>query len=91
MHKIITWIIKKTGVMVIVFLSLIMAGVFSYFELNKQEDPNFEVHEALITTTFPGAGSEEVEEAVTTEIESSIQGITEIDDLYKKVFHYRTP
>ncbi|WP_181917313.1 efflux RND transporter permease subunit [Virgibacillus dokdonensis] len=81
MSKIVSWSVKKPGVFVIIFLALIASGILSYVELDKQEDPNFEVYEGLITTSLPGAGSGEVEQTVTTKIEASIQNISEIDEI----------
>lgn len=82
MRKIIGCCVERPSVIVLFFISLTIAGVLSYMELNKQEDPNFEVQQAVITTVYPGVGSEEVDEEVTTKIVDAINHIPEIDEVF---------
>jgi multidrug efflux pump subunit AcrB len=59
---------------VIFFSSLcLLAGIFSYFQLGKLEDPSFTVKSAVVVTLYPGATAKEVEELVTDKIETRLQ------------------
>lgn len=64
-----------------VFL-IIVGGVFCYFQLGQLEDPEFSVKTAVITTTYPGASAEQVELEVTDRIETKLQEMTELKNVY---------
>ena len=57
------------------------AGLFSFFTLGQLEDPEFTIKTAVITTPYPLASPEEVEEQVTDRIELALQQLEEIDHL----------
>lgn len=59
----------------IVFFTVLMmiAGIYSYFDLGKLEDPSFTVKTAVIVTMYPGATAQEVEKLVTDKVEEEIQ------------------
>ena len=65
----------------LVFLILV-AGVFSYFQLGRLEDPDFTIKTAVIVTQYPGASAEEVELEVTDRLEKAIQELPQLDNLY---------
>ena len=65
-----------TGVAVVV---LVLAGLQTFFALPRSEDPGFVIRIALVTTYFPGASPERVEELVTDKLEKAIQEIPELD------------
>ena len=65
-----------TGVAVVV---LVFMGLQAFFNLPRSEDPGFVIRVALVTTYFPGASPERVEELVTDKLEKAIQEIPEID------------
>ncbi|GEA50779.1 transporter [Vibrio inusitatus NBRC 102082] len=52
---------------------LIVAGIVSYFEVGKLEDPTFTVKSAVVVTLYPGASAKEVEEQVTDKVETKLQ------------------
>lgn len=54
---------------------LIGAGVFSFTGLPKQEYPDIVIKYALITTIYPGASPEKVEQSVTRVIEQKIKQV----------------
>jgi len=58
------------------------AGVFAFTKLGQLEDPTFTVKTASITTTYPGASPQEVEQEVTDRIELSIQQMTQVKNVY---------
>ncbi len=47
--------------------------------LPRSEDPGFVIRVALVTTYFPGASPERVEQLVTDKLEKAIQEIPELD------------
>jgi multidrug efflux pump subunit AcrB len=72
---------RKTLTNFLVFLILV-AGVFSYFQLGRLEDPDFTIKTAVIVTQYPGASAEEVELEVTDRLEKAIQELPQLDNLY---------
>lgn len=65
-------------VMVVVFM-LILAGIASYIDLPKQQDPGFIIRNVVLTTFYPGANPNRVEQLITDKLEEVLQEIPEID------------
>lgn len=72
---------KKTVSYFATFL-LIAGGILSYLQLGQLEDPEFTVKTASITTSYPGASPKEVELEVTDLIETKLQEMEEIKNIY---------
>lgn len=58
---------------------LTLWGVYSYFTMPRREDPEYTVRTCAITTTWPGAPAEKVEELITKPIEEIVDRIDEVD------------
>lgn len=56
-------------------------GALSYQSLSRLEDPEFTVKDAVITTAYPGASPQQVEEEVTYLLENAIQQLQYVDYL----------
>ena len=69
---------RITGVALLVIL---LAGISGYLHLSRNEDPGFVIRTALVTTFFPGASPERVEQLVTDKLEKVIQEIPELDSV----------
>jgi multidrug efflux pump subunit AcrB len=70
---------QRTFVVFFAVLST-LAGIYSYFDLGKLEDPTFTVKSAVIVTLYPGATATEVEDLVTDKVETKLQ---EMGSLWK--------
>jgi len=68
---------KKTITWFLAFL-LAAGGLFSYSGLGKLEDPSFTIKTAVVSTPYPGASPQEVEEEVTARIESAAQKLGQV-------------
>ncbi|WP_194435243.1 efflux RND transporter permease subunit [Vibrio fluminensis] len=71
---------QRTFLLFFTALSII-AGIYSYFDLGKLEDPSFTVKTAVVVTLYPGASAEEVELQVTDTIETKLQEMGELNRL----------
>ncbi|MEZ9924680.1 transporter [Vibrio breoganii] len=71
---------QRTFVLFFTVLSII-AGLYSYFDLGKLEDPSFTVKTAVVVTLYPGASAEEVEQQVTDTVETKLQEMAELNRL----------
>ncbi|MCP4118249.1 MAG: efflux RND transporter permease subunit [Desulfobacteraceae bacterium] len=71
--------IEKNRITLVLLFILLTGGVLSYFNMPKAEDPGFTVRGATVTTIFPGASPERMENLITDRIEKLIQEMPELD------------
>ena len=64
---------NKRTVTIGLALALAIAGVRSYFNLGRLEDPEFTIRCAQVLTAYPGATAQEVAERVSDPIEIAVQ------------------
>lgn len=64
---------NKRTVTIGLALALAIAGVKSYFNLGRLEDPEFTIRCAQVLTSYPGATAQEVAERVSDPIEIAVQ------------------
>jgi multidrug efflux pump subunit AcrB len=74
--------IEKRAVTYFATFILIAGGIFSYLQLGQLEDPEFTVKTAAIITSYPGASAEQVELEVTDRIETKLQEMSELKNVY---------
>lgn len=60
---------------------LLLNGVFAYFTLPAQEDPNITIREAIISTSFPGMSPDRIEQLITKKLEEEIRKIAEVKEI----------
>ena len=71
--------IKNRKVTIFMMVIILIFGIYSYYIIPKQEDPNIEVSVAILTTIYPGAPSDDVEKLVTRKIEEVLPEIEDYD------------
>ncbi|NOJ14282.1 efflux RND transporter permease subunit [Vibrio splendidus] len=71
---------QRTFILFFTALSVV-AGLFSYFDLGKLEDPSFTIKTAVVVTLYPGASAEEVEQQVTDTVETKLQEMGSLNRL----------
>lgn len=74
--------LRKKTVMVVLTVLTIIAGIVTYMELGRLEDPTFTIKTALVVTPYPGASAVQVEEEVTNVVERTIQSLGQVDEIY---------
>ena len=73
--------LQNTRLFIILFLSLIIAGIISFLNIPRELTPTIEIPMMAIAATYPGANAQDVEELVTNKIETtlkSVKGIKEV-------------
>ncbi len=60
---------------------ILVGGFAAFFSLGQLEDPVFSIKTAIVSTSYPGASPEEVENEVTEIIELELQKLKELDSL----------
>ncbi|MEM9596435.1 MAG: efflux RND transporter permease subunit, partial [Acidobacteriota bacterium] len=73
--------IRYNRVTLVAVLALFVSGLSAYVQLPKAQDPGFTIRTATVTTIFPGASPERVEQLVTDAIEEKIQEMPEVDEI----------
>lgn len=77
----IEYLLRKRKVTLLFFIMIFALGLLTAFQLPRQEQPDVVISVATVTTVFPGATPEKVEQTVTSKIEQyikEIQGIKTI-------------
>ncbi len=74
--------IEKRAITYFAIVLIVAGGVFCYFQLGQLEDPEFSVKTAVITTAYPGASAEQVELEITDRIETKLQEMVELKNVY---------
>jgi multidrug efflux pump subunit AcrB len=71
--------IRKKTVTLVLVGALMAGGLVSFMGLGQLEDPDFTIFTAIVSTPYPGASPEEVEQEVTDRLETAIQTMGHVD------------
>ena len=71
--------IDKDRITVVALIVVVLSGIAAYLTIPRDYDPGFTVRTAVVTTIFPGASPERVEQLITDKLEKVIQEIPELD------------
>ncbi|WP_313058228.1 efflux RND transporter permease subunit, partial [Agrobacterium cavarae] len=73
------WALAHRSLVSYFMIVFLIAGVFSYLNLGREEDPNFTIKTMVISAAWPGATAEEVSRQVTDRIEKKLQELESLD------------
>ena len=73
--------LKNRSTTVVFTMVVVVGGIFCYFHLGRLENPDFVIKTAVVTTSYPGASAEEVEQEVTDTLEEAIQSLGELKEI----------
>ncbi|WP_129714417.1 efflux RND transporter permease subunit [Pedobacter sp. SYP-B3415] len=73
--------IKRPSLVIVVFTALTLMGLLSYFSLSYELLPKFSPNVVSISTIYPGASPNEVENTVTKKIEDAVASMENIKKL----------
>ncbi|SHL57874.1 efflux RND transporter permease subunit [Roseibium suaedae] len=73
------WAINHRSLMWYFMIVSVVAGLLSYVNLGREEDPNFVIKTMLVTAQWPGASTEETLSQITDRIEKKLQEIPSLD------------
>lgn len=76
-----TWSIKSPIPTIVMFLILGITGIFSFFNLGIDSNPNIDIPAVIVTVTQRGASPAELETEVTKKIEDAVAGLGDIDKI----------
>lgn len=73
--------IRKRKITILLFIILIIFGIFSATTLPRQDMPDVVLKQAAVITVFPGATPERVEQSVTKILEQTIKQVETIETI----------
>ena len=73
------WALAHRSLVWYFMLVFVVAGVFSYLHLGREEDPSFTIKTMLIQANWPGASVEETISQVTDRIEKKLEELDSLD------------
>ncbi|MGV2986208.1 efflux RND transporter permease subunit [Vibrio sp. E150_011] len=57
---------------------ILIMGTVSYFLIQRQMFPNFEINYIQVTASYPGVSAQEIEESILIKVEESLKDVTEV-------------
>jgi HAE1 family hydrophobic/amphiphilic exporter-1 len=79
MHDLIAFSLKQRIFHNLIFVALMVGGIFALFVLPSERYPDFGFGKVFIFTTYPGAPPEEVESLVTRKIENALELVDDVE------------
>ncbi len=79
-----TWLnffVSNFRVVILLIILVTAAGLYTFFKLPRESNPEVKIPIAVVTTVYPGASPADVEELVTKKIETKISGLKGLDKL----------
>ncbi|MGP2490999.1 efflux RND transporter permease subunit [Mesorhizobium sp. PUT5] len=73
------WALSHRSLVWYFMLVFVVAGVFSYLNLGREEDPSFTIKTMLVQVNWPGASVEETVRQVTDRVEKKLEELDALD------------
>src|SRR5581483_1685444 len=81
MHALARLCVKRPVFATMLVLSLVVVGVFSYFNLGLDLFPKIDIPTVSISVSNPGASPEEIETEITKKVEDTVNTISQVDEV----------
>jgi multidrug efflux pump len=75
------WAVTHPAFVTFLILACSVAGMQAYFQMGRAEDPSFTIKTAIVSATWPGATSEEMQQQVAEEVEDKLRETPYLDFL----------
>src|SRR5689334_12213131 len=73
------WAINHRALILFMMIVLAGAGIYSYLNLGRAEDPSFTIKVMVVNVSWPGATAAEMEKQVADKIEKKLQELPHLD------------
>ena len=83
--KISAWAIKNPVPVAVLFVALVLAGMFAFPGLPIKQFPNVQFPAVSVTVTQSGAAPAEMETQITRPVEDALSGISNVKNIYSTV------
>ncbi|TCT24187.1 efflux RND transporter permease subunit [Thiobaca trueperi] len=75
------WAIRNRSVTIFIMLAALVAGILSFYQLGRAEDPPFTFRTMVVKAVWPGATLDETIRQVTERLERTLQEVPNLDNL----------
>lgn len=75
------WCIENNRTAMVIWVLIILGGISTFFSIPRSEDPDFTIRVAVISTVFPGASPQRVEELVSDKLEEKIREMSQVKNV----------
>jgi HAE1 family hydrophobic/amphiphilic exporter-1 len=79
MKSVVRFTLRQTVLLNLLFVLLMVVGVFATFSLPVERYPNVDMGKVVVVGFLPGASPQEVEALVTTKIEDALDGLENVE------------
>ncbi len=79
MRSVVRYSIGQTVFINVVFIMLVIAGLFSLYTIPLENMPNVDIGKVFINTVYYGASADDVEQLVTVEVEDALDGLESVE------------
>lgn len=79
--------VTKFRVVILLILVITTWGLYAFFSLPRESNPEIKIPIAVVTTAYPGASPGDVEEFVTKKIETELSGLKGLKKLTSKSYN----
>ncbi len=73
--------LKNKNIVWYFIIVVFVAGIFSYFNLGRREDPSFTIRQMIVTVRWPGATAQQMQDNVTDKLAKKLQDTPGLDYL----------
>ena len=77
----VTWSIRNPVPVVMLFVALVLGGLYSFPKLAIQDQPDIEFQAVIITVSYPGVPPSQMETEITRKVEDSLSSITGVEHI----------
>ena len=75
------WAIRNRSITIFIMIVALVAGIASFYQLGRAEDPPFTFRTMVVRAIWPGATLDETIKQVTERLERTLQEVPNLDDL----------
>lgn len=73
--------VKNSTAVMVMSLVILVLGIYSYFALPRESEPDISIPHVFVSTTYRGVAPGDVETAVTIKIENKLKGLDGLKNL----------
>lgn len=70
----------------LMMIFIIIMGLFTYFKIQRQMFPNFDLNYIQVSAAYRGASPQEIEESILIKMEEALKDVTEIEEMNSRAF-----
>ncbi len=77
----VTWSIRNPVPVIVLFVGLTVAGLFSFPKLGVQDRPDIEFPAVVVTVSYPGVAPTQMESEITRKVEDAVSTVSGIEQM----------